>query len=205
MNLTRFQEAQELRLELKIHVCNFIEEEGSVLRGLDYATLVFDGSRECSSSMTKELAFHQIAGHRGAIEWNKRPSAMQAMSVNDPREDILSGPSLSCDQDGEVASRQPRSHSEDFEHSRRTEDDLIFVSRVHWPQVDAWAMPVFGLTMGRSHQDVGQAPRNRDVVNRAGVRYADNDFAIRSSKFNLEIARRIHARRHDQARRVLFA
>src|SRR3989441_6582317 len=63
-DFTRFEEAEQLGLEVEAQLADFVEEEGAVTGGADEAGVVAVGAGESASAVAEQLALHQLAWYR---------------------------------------------------------------------------------------------------------------------------------------------
>src|ERR1017187_348160 len=63
-----FQHLQQLGLDLKVDVPNFVEEPGSAIRNFQQALLGIDRAGKCAFGMPEELGLEQLARKSGAIQ-----------------------------------------------------------------------------------------------------------------------------------------
>ena len=71
-DLARFEEAEQLGLQIEAQLADFVEEEGAAAGGADEARVVAVGAGERAAAMAEELAFEQIARDGGAVEGDER-------------------------------------------------------------------------------------------------------------------------------------
>ena len=72
MDLGALEKAQELRLDRRVEVADFVEEERAALGGADDARERIDGAGERAAAMAEELALDELARQRRAVEGDER-------------------------------------------------------------------------------------------------------------------------------------
>ena len=63
-----FQYTQQLRLQLDLHLGDFIKQQASAIGGFEAPLVATIGAGESSAFMSEELAFHQRLGYRRAVQ-----------------------------------------------------------------------------------------------------------------------------------------
>ncbi len=89
------EDAQELGLQGKGKIADFVQEYCPTFCDFELALLLRDGTGEGSSFMAEELGFQQIGGKRSAVDDDERPLATGAVLVNRAGNNLFSGPGLS--------------------------------------------------------------------------------------------------------------
>ena len=67
-DLALLQNPEELRLRLRRHVADLVQEQGAFVRRLQQAGLVLRGAGERALPVPEQLAFDQILRKRGAVD-----------------------------------------------------------------------------------------------------------------------------------------
>jgi hypothetical protein len=80
------QNAQQLGLQRKWYVADFIEKKGSFIGQFEAANFLRYRPGEGAPLMAKELTFEQVEGNGGTVQLDKRPSAARADVVNRVRD-----------------------------------------------------------------------------------------------------------------------
>src|SRR5581483_3018813 len=90
--------AQQLALDLQGNLSDFIQENGSALRGFEPSRPVFDRAGERAAHVAEELAFKKLVRNRRAIDADQRVVLAGAATMNLMGDQFFSGPGLSEDQ-----------------------------------------------------------------------------------------------------------
>ena len=104
-DFARFEEAEQLRLELDGELADFVEEQRAAAGGADDAGVIAVGAGEGAAAVAEELALHHLARHGGAVEGDERFVGAMRVGVDGAREDLLAGAALAGDQDAGVRRR----------------------------------------------------------------------------------------------------
>ena len=72
IELPLLQHAQKLGLSRKRHVADFVQEQRAAMRLREQTLGAPDRARECALFVSKQLAFEQRLGHRGAVHSDER-------------------------------------------------------------------------------------------------------------------------------------
>ena len=112
------QHAQELDLERRRHLADFVEKHGAGVRGLKHAFGVADRAGKRPFDMAEELGFEERFGERAAVDRDKRPRGAVAVLMNRARHQFLAGAALADDQDRRVGCRGVRDLFVDRGHQR---------------------------------------------------------------------------------------
>src|SRR5262245_56015789 len=87
----RFQDPQQLRLNVELELANLVEEYRSAV-GLDEVPVVrAHRAREGSTLMAEQLGFEQVQRYRRAVHSDKRPRRTCRFVVNRLSHKLLSG------------------------------------------------------------------------------------------------------------------
>ena len=98
-DLARFEEAEELRLEVESELADFVEEERAVAGAANEAGVVAVGAGEGAAAVAEQLAFEQVARDGGAVEGDERFLGAVGEVVDGAGEDFLAGAALAGDED----------------------------------------------------------------------------------------------------------
>src|SRR5262245_25814788 len=90
-DLARFEEAEELWLEVESELADFVEEEGAVAGAAYQAGLVAVGSGEGAAAVTEELTFEQVARDGSAVEGDEGFLGAIREIMDGAREDLVAG------------------------------------------------------------------------------------------------------------------
>ena len=94
------QYAQEFGLHLQGKLADFVEEDGSAIRGIKKPCFRLQRSRKCALFVAEELAFHQRGHKRSAVHGNKRHLSERTAEMNGARDEFLACSAFSGDQTG---------------------------------------------------------------------------------------------------------
>src|SRR5437667_10821984 len=106
MDLVRFKKSQELRLNVKSELADFIQEQRSARRGSDNSREVIVRSGEGASTMAEELTFDKISWNRRTVKRKKGLIGARRVLMKSPGQDLLSRACLACQQYGDIARRK---------------------------------------------------------------------------------------------------
>ena len=93
-----FQNAEQLGLAVERHLADFVEEQRAGVGLLEQAGVVGVGPGERALLVAEELALHQVAGNRGAVDREHRPVAAGAGPVDGPGDQLLARAAFAADQ-----------------------------------------------------------------------------------------------------------
>ncbi len=74
MYLVRFEESQELGLNLRAELADLVQKERAAGGGADDAGRALVRAREGAAAETEELTLHDVARNGGAVERDERPA-----------------------------------------------------------------------------------------------------------------------------------
>jgi hypothetical protein len=100
-----FYDPEELSLELKGQLGNFVEEYGTGSGNLEEAAFQRAGIGKCTRLVAKQLTLEQRLGDGSAIDGNEGLGGTGAGGVNPASEELLAGSRLSHQQYGDAAAR----------------------------------------------------------------------------------------------------
>ncbi len=123
--LVVLEHAQELGLEARSHVPDFVEEERAAIGALEQAALGRDGSRERAAHVAEQLALEQSLRNRGAVDREEGLVHATAVVMQCARHHLLARSALARDQDARVDVRGAADHREHVAHRRALADELL--------------------------------------------------------------------------------
>src|SRR5229473_2661199 len=100
---TLLQYPQQLGLQKRRHLANFVQKQRSVGGGFELALLGPDGAREGSFFVAEQFALQQAFRDGSAVNGDKGPVGPQAVGVNGAGHEFLAGSTLAANQDGGIA------------------------------------------------------------------------------------------------------
>ena len=95
----RFEEAEQLGLEVEADVADLVEEEGAARGGADDAGERDLRAGERALAVAEQLALEHVARDRGAVERVERAVGAVGRAMDDAREHLLAGAGLAREQD----------------------------------------------------------------------------------------------------------
>ena len=99
-----FQRAEQLPLERKRQVPDLVEEQRAAVGHLHQSWLHRSRAGERALLVSEQLALQQVLRNRGAIDVDEWRIATWAIVVDRARQQLLAGPRLAREQDGDVRS-----------------------------------------------------------------------------------------------------
>ncbi len=111
------ERAQQLRLQLRRHVADLVEEEGAAVGQLELAELALLGVGEGAPLVTEELGFEQRPRNGRRRHRDERPPRAPAVMVDRARDQLLAGARLAAQQHGHVAGRDAPDRLVDLLHA----------------------------------------------------------------------------------------
>ena len=100
------------------------------VRRLEEPDTVAVGAGEGAATMAEELALEQRLRHGGAVDGEERPAPARAHGVDGARHQLLAGPRLALDQDGDGRAGGLGHQAEDRLHGRTGAHDGELVARL---------------------------------------------------------------------------
>src|SRR6266853_1270922 len=99
------QSPQELGLNFKGNISDFIKEECALIGEFQTSDFLANGAGKSAFFVTKQFAFEQPGGNGGAVEFDECPLLAPAMIVNGARNQLLPRTGIAQQQDGRIAQR----------------------------------------------------------------------------------------------------
>src|SRR5258707_5759729 len=97
--------SEELRLDLKWYLSNFIKKQGSLVGEFQTANLLTDCACERAFLVAKQLAFEESRRYRGTVQLDEIAVVASAQPMDSPRNQLLTGAGLPQNQYRHVAGR----------------------------------------------------------------------------------------------------
>ena len=101
-HLGALDRAQELRLERDVEIANLVDEERPAVGLLEEPRQRRDGPGEGAALVPEERRLQQVRGDGRAVEDDERSGRARPRLVQRLGEDLLAGPGLALDDDGDV-------------------------------------------------------------------------------------------------------
>src|SRR5229473_8570679 len=101
------QNPQQLGLQRKWYVADFIEKKGSFIGQFEAADFLRDRSSKSASLMAKELTFEQVEGNGGTVQLDQRVAAAGTSIMDCMSDEFLASAGLSLDEHSRVRRRNP--------------------------------------------------------------------------------------------------
>src|SRR5439155_25050335 len=99
-----------------------VEEQGAAVGPLEGPLAVADGAGEGPLDVAEQLALDQVASHGAAVEHPEGPLGPGAGLVDGAGQDVLAGPGLADEGDGQLGGGQSAQQGEDPADGRRVAD-----------------------------------------------------------------------------------
>ena len=96
------QNAQHFGLRLQAHVANLVEEDRAAVGDLELAAPIGDGAGERPAHVAEQLAFDQLFGDCGAVDFNEGRAPAAAQRVDRPRDQLFAGAVFAVNQHAAV-------------------------------------------------------------------------------------------------------
>src|SRR5207244_10160029 len=105
LELLLLQDAQQLGLQLRRDVADFIKEQRALVGQLETADLLRDGAGEGALLVAEQLALQEPGGNGRAVEFDKCPLPAGAQVVKGTSNEFLARARLAENEDGGVGGR----------------------------------------------------------------------------------------------------
>jgi hypothetical protein len=119
------QDPQHLRLRLRGHVADLVEEDRAAVRGLEAPDPARLGAGERPLLVAEQLALDELAADRGAVHRDERALAPGAALVERVCDELLPGAALAADEHGEVGLRDLLDRLEHALHRGARADQVL--------------------------------------------------------------------------------
>ena len=104
--LAFLDEAEQLDLHFEREIADFVEEGGAAVGQLDQSLLVLDGAAESTLDVAEQLAFHERAHQRAAVDGDELTARVGI--VYGPRHHLFARAALAQQQHREPVARNLR-------------------------------------------------------------------------------------------------
>jgi hypothetical protein len=101
--LALLQDTQQLRLQVRRHLADLVEEQRPAFGHLEEAHLVRGGAGERALAVAEQLALDELGRDRRAVDLDERPPHAVRVVVNRVGNELFAGPVLALNQDVGVA------------------------------------------------------------------------------------------------------
>ena len=160
-----FENSQQLGLAFPRQLANFVEEQRARVGLLKKADMIAIGSRERAGLVAEKLAFHQLAGNRGAIDRQQRPIGTRAGPMDRPRDQLLARPAFAANQHAAVGAGDAVDSLLQFAHRRAIADQFAVAWRLSGqPLVVGFQTAALPGADQRHDHDVGRGDRHLEVA-----------------------------------------
>src|SRR5262249_27764512 len=100
LDLALLENAQKLCLELRLERAHLVQEETAALGQLELSQTALIGARERPTLVPEQLRLDQGLGETGETDRDERFVLAWSLAMDGPRDELLTGPTLSGDQHG---------------------------------------------------------------------------------------------------------
>ena len=97
--------AQQLGLQARIHLADFVEQQRAAVGFFEFADAPGDGAGEGALLVAEQFGFEKVVRDRGAIDGDERLFGAVRLAVNVTRHHFLTGAGFAGDQDRGFAAR----------------------------------------------------------------------------------------------------
>src|SRR3984885_2183029 len=119
LELSLFQESQELRLEAERHVADLVEKERAQVGSLNSARVGLKGARERTPRVSEELGFEERFRNGGTVNDRKVAGGARAQIMESARDELLAAAGRPGDQNRGIAGRDQLHLAVNSLHQRR--------------------------------------------------------------------------------------
>src|ERR1051325_1088127 len=123
--LALLQHSKELRLQVRRHLANLVEEQRAALRHFEQTLFVERRAGERALLVAEQLRFDQILRDRGAVDLDERPLRPLAVVMNGVGDQLLAGSVLALNQDVRLAGGDAFDELEQLLHLLALADDVL--------------------------------------------------------------------------------
>ncbi len=131
-NCLILQDMQQLGLQQRRHLANFVEQDRALVAEFKLAGLGVGCAGKRASLVTEQLAFQQIAGNGGAIHFQKSAMGARRKLVNQPRYNFLAGAAFTQHEDGNIHVGDQRGLGSNLAHGRTGRHEKYVVVKLFY-------------------------------------------------------------------------
>ena len=117
--------AQQLRLQARVHLGDFVEEYGATAGFLEFSDSPGDGAGEGALLMSEQLGFEQILGDRCTVHRDELLLGARAPAMNEVGQQFLAGARFAGDQDARARRRHRFRQPQHLDHGGVAIDDCM--------------------------------------------------------------------------------
>ena len=122
--LAVLQNLQQLGLQRRRHLADFVQQQRAFVAQLEFARLGFVGAGKRARLVTKQLALQQFAGHRRAVDLQEGAMRAIGILVDQMRQNFFAGAAFAQQQDREIEARHLHRMSAQLPHLRRGREEV---------------------------------------------------------------------------------
>src|SRR5262252_6624385 len=123
--LAVLQDLEELSLQRKAHVPDFIEEHRPLVRELELARFLVNGASKGAALEAEQLRLEQLARKRGAVDLHERPIAPGRRAVQRAGDQFLAGAAFATNQHGDVGAGRTLDQLLHLAHTRAVAKERV--------------------------------------------------------------------------------
>ena len=122
--LAVLQDLQQLGLQRRRHLADFVQQQRALVAQLELAGLGLVGAGERARLIAEQLALQQFAGHGGAIHLQEGAVRAVGILVNQVRQYFFAGTALAQQQDREIEARHLHGLGAKLAHLRSSGEEV---------------------------------------------------------------------------------
>jgi len=116
-----------------LHLSDFIQKDGTAFGHFHFALFVVDGAGKRALHVTEQLRFQKFCGNGAAVDDDKGAVSSQAVKMNRPGNQLLSGTRFPEDEYSRICLGYTRSRIQNLQQRTRLSDDMrkavLFIER----------------------------------------------------------------------------
>ena len=125
VDFTLLHGTQKFGLQPRVHFADFVEQQGAAIGFFEFPHPSGNGARKSAFLMTEKFGFQQVLGDRCAVDRNELFLGPFALLMHVARQQFLTCPAFTCDQDTGIAACDLVGELEQVLHRRIAEHDRV--------------------------------------------------------------------------------
>ena len=125
LHLSRFENAQELRLKADVELADLVQEQGAAVGHFEAAAFAVGGTGERAAFVAEQNAFDEVRGDRAAVLNDEGTLRALGGAMNRPGDELLASAGFPAHEHGQIGRSHLLEHRENLAHAYPVSNEVV--------------------------------------------------------------------------------